>query len=142
MELVIKRFDELNTDELYEILRVRAQIFVVEQDCAYQDIDSLDKSAYHIFLLNGAEIKAYLRIVHGMDEIKIGRVLTTERGKGYAGIILNEAIKTVKEKLHGEKIVIDAQTYAKGMYEKFGFKQTSEEFLEEGIPHVKMVALI
>lgn len=54
MELVIKRFDELGTDELYEILRVRAQIFVVEQDCAYQDIDSLDKSAYHIFLLDGA----------------------------------------------------------------------------------------
>lgn len=138
MELVTKRFDELSIDELYEILRVRAQVFVAEQNCAYQDIDGCDKNSYHIFLRDGAEIKAYLRIIYGAEEIKIGRVLTTERGKGYAGIILKEGIKTVKEKLNGKKIVVDAQTYAKGLYEKFGFKQVSEEFLEDGIPHVKM----
>ncbi len=73
------------------------------------------------------------------DEVSIGRVLTTERGKGYANILLKEGINVAREKLNADKIKIEAQTYAKSMYEKFGFKVVSDEFLEDGIPHVQMI---
>ena len=76
------------------------------------------------------------------EEASIVRVLTTERGKGYANIILREGINIAREKLKVNKIKIEAQTYAKKMYEKFGFKQTSEKFLEDGIPHVQMILKI
>lgn len=142
MELVVKKFKELTTDELYEILRVRVNVFVVEQKCPYEEIDNKDKSAYHVFLKENGEIVAYLRVIKqgvSFEEASIGRVLTTKRKKGYANIILKEGIKIAKEKFKADKIKIEAQTYAKKLYEKFGFKQISDEFLEDGIPHIKML---
>lgn len=142
MELVVKRFDELFIDELYEILKVRSEVFVVEQNCVYQDIDDKDKYSYHIYLKEDGKIKAYLRLIDkgkSFEEVSIGRVLTLDRGKGYANIILEEAIKIAKEKMNADKIKIEAQTYAKKMYEKFGFKQVSDEFLEDGIEHIQML---
>lgn len=142
MEILVKRFKELTIHELYEILRVRAEVFVVEQNCVYQDLDEKDKNAYHVYLCENNQIKAYLRVLdHGISfpEVAIGRVLTTERGKGYGNRILQAGINTAREKLHADQIKIEAQVYACGYYEKFGFQQISEEFLEDGIPHIQML---
>lgn len=134
-----KFFSELSPTEVYEILKARVQIFVVEQRCAYQDIDDIDYDSLHIFYKSGEKITAYLRAFHKDSEtVQLGRVLTVEHGNGLGGELLKEAIQIVKEKLDPKKLYIEAQTYAIGFYEREGFKATSEEFLEDGIPHVKM----
>ncbi len=137
MKLFIKKFDELTTHELYEILKIRVNVFVVEQNCPYSELDDIDKTAFHVYLKDGEEIVAYLR-VYKTDEVRIGRVLSLKRRQGIGTTIMNEGIKVAKEKYNPKKIVIEAQTYAKAMYEKLGFVQTSAEFLEDGIPHIKM----
>ena len=107
MELVVKKFEELTTEELYELLKIRVEVFVVEQKCPYQEIDEKDKNAYHIYLKEAGQIKAYLRVLYPgilFEEASIGRVLTTERGKGYANIILREGINIAREKLKVNKI--------------------------------------
>ena len=142
MEIYIKRFEELSSEELYEIIKIRVAIFCLEQNCLYQDLDDKDKNAYHVYIKENDKIKAYLRVLDkgiSFDEISIGRVLTTERGVGFGNIILKEGIRVAKEKMNADKIKIEAQSYAKGYYEKFGFKQISDEFLEDGIPHIKMI---
>lgn len=142
MELVVKPFDELSLEELYEILKVRAEVFVVEQNCAYQDLDDKDKYSYHVFLKDETGIQAYLRVVDkgvSYEEVSLGRVLTVKRGCGLGKRIVLEGIKIAKEKMNADRIKIGAQTYAKGFYEKVGFKQVSEEYLEDGIPHIKML---
>lgn len=140
MKLAIKTFEQLNTSELYEILRVRQDVFVVEQECPYPDIDGVDHEALHLFLWDDTGIKAYLR-VFSKDEhtAQIGRMLTTERGGGFGGILLKEGIRIARNVLNKDAIYIEAQTYAIGFYEKEGFRVTSGEFLEDGIPHVKMM---
>lgn len=142
MDLIIKRFEELTTDELYELLKIRVDIFVVEQKCPYQELDEKDKRAYHIYLKENNQIKAYLRLLDAgvsFKEVSIGRVLSTERGKGYARKIIEEGIKIAKERLKADKIKIEAQVYAQKMYEKIGFRAISKEFLEDGIPHIQMI---
>lgn len=142
MEVIVKRFKELSLEELYQIIKVRIDVFSLEQNCLYQDLDDKDQYAYHVYIKENNNIKAYLRILDkgvSFDEIAIGRVLTTERGAGYGNIILKEGIRVVKDIIKSEKIIIEAQSYAKGYYEKFGFKQVSDEFLEDGIPHIKMI---
>lgn len=142
MEIYIKRFEELSLEELYEIIKIRVAIFCLEQNCLYQDLDDKDKKAYHVYIKENDKIKAYLRVLDkgiSFDETSIGRVLTTERGVGFGNIILKEGIRVAKEKMNADKIKIEAQSYAKGYYEKFGFKQISDEFLEDGIPHIKMI---
>lgn len=139
MELTIKRFDQLSTPELYEILRVRSAVFVVEQNCAYQDIDGEDLAAHHLWLRDEAGLKAYLRLL-SLDEhtAKIGRVLTVERGKGHGARLLRAGIAAARDVLKKRSICIEAQSYAIGFYEREGFQVISEEFLEDGIPHVRM----
>ena len=140
MELVVKKFDELNIHELYEILRVRQEVFVVEQECAYLDADGVDQDAIHVFLRDETGIKAYLRVFE-RDELtaQIGRMLTTQRGGGFGGALLKEGIRIAKGMLNKEAVYIEAQTYAIGFYAREGFRVVSEEFLEDGIPHVKMI---
>lgn len=141
MNLVIKEFNELTTKELYELLKVRSEIFVVEQKCAYQDLDNIDYDSLHIFYEKDGKIIAYLRAFLKKDNkstIQVGRVLTIEHGKGIGRKLLEESINVIKEKTNANKIYIEAQKYATGFYEKFGFKITSDEFLEDGIPHVDM----
>ncbi len=137
MEVCIKKFEELTLDELYEILKVRVNIFVVEQNCPYSELDDIDKKAYHIFLKDGEEITAYLRVFKA-DDVRIGRVLSTRRRQGLGTLVLKEGIKVARDKFGAEKIVIEAQVYAKEMYEKAGFVQVSDVFLEDGIEHIKM----
>lgn len=142
MEIIIKKFNELSLEELYEILKIRVSVFVVEQNCPYQEIDDKDKQAYHIYIREDKQIKAYLRVLDkgvSFPEVSIGRVLTTERNKGYSNTLIKEGIKVAKEKYNADKIKIEAQVYAKKIYEKHGFKQISDEFLEDGIPHIIML---
>lgn len=142
MEIVIKKFEELSVDELYEILKARVDVFVVEQQCPYLELDEKDKSAYHIYLKEDNKIKAYARVLDAgvsFEEPSVGRVLTTERGKGYGGLILKESIKSAQDKFKAKKIRIAAQLYAKKFYEKYGFRQASEEFSEDGILHIEMI---
>ena len=135
-----KYFDELSTNELYEILRARAEIFVVEQNCVYQDLDGIDYESLHVFAEEGGKVTAYLRAFYKDDDtVQMGRVLTLRHGEGLGGKLLREGIAQIRARMHPAKICIDAQCYATGFYEREGFRICSEEFLEDGIPHVRMV---
>lgn len=139
--LHIKTFKQLTVDELYELLRVRTEVFVVEQDCVYQDMDGDDIEAIHVWLTEGDKVVALARVcpagVH-LPTISIGRVITTVRGKGYGKQIMLAAIDVAVEHFEATSIDIEAQEYAKGFYEGVGFKQTSDTFMLDGIPHIKM----
>lgn len=141
MQLVAKSFSQLTTDELLEIYRVRVAVFVVEQNCAYQEVDLTDKLSYHLWLESENAIKAYLRVIPAgvvRKEVSLGRVIAVERHQGLGTEIVKHGIAFAKEQLGAEEIVIEAQTYVRSLYEKLGFKAESEEFLEDGIPHVRM----
>ena len=141
MRLVAKYFEELTTSELYEILKARAEIFVVEQNCIYQDLDGTDYRSLHVYYEEDGTVLAYLRAFEkeNMENtVQMGRVLSIEHGIGLGGKILQEGLKVIREKMNPMCIYIEAQCYAVGYYEKVGFKVCSEEFLEDGIPHMQM----
>ena len=135
-----KYFGELSTKELYEILRARAEIFVVEQNCVYQDLDGTDYDSLHVFWEEDGKVTAYMRAFRKDDEtVQMGRVLTLRHGTGLGGRLLSEGIAQIRAKMHPARIYIEAQCYATGFYEREGFQICSEAFLEDGIPHVQMV---
>ena len=141
MELVIKKFEELTPYELYDILKLRVDVFVVEQECAYPEIDNKDQNAYHIWLRDEEGIAAYLRVLDkgvSFEDAALGRVISARRRKGYGTIVLKEGIRLAKEKFGADRITIEAQTYVAEMYEKVGFVKRGEEFLDVGIPHIEM----
>ena len=141
MKLNIKHFSELTAGELFEIYRLRVSVFVVEQNCAYQEVDAADKSAYHLWLEDEDGIEAYARVLPPgatFDTAAIGRVIAVKRRCGLGSRIVTAAVETAKEKFAADVITIEAQTYARKLYENVGFRQTSEEFLEDGIPHIQM----
>lgn len=142
MEFVQKTFDELTNRELYEILRAREAVFVVEQNCPYYDIDGLDYPSLHMFYKDeDGSVQACLRIFEKVDEpgtMQIGRVVTVARGIGLGGKILHRAVEWVRENGNATGIYLEAQQYAIGYYAKEGFQVTSDPFLEDGIPHVQM----
>ncbi len=134
-----KWFNELTTAELYEILRSRAEIFVVEQKCVYQDLDCKDYESLHVFLKEEGRVLAYIRaFMKDQKTAQMGRVLSLRHGEGYGAEILKSGIREIRKKMNPERIYIEAQCYAIGYYEREGFKICSEEFLEDGIPHVQM----
>ena len=140
MEISVKKFDELTKKELYEVLKARCRVFVVEQTCPYLDPDGKDYEAYHLLAQESGEIKAYLRFFKkDRDTLQMGRVLTVARKTGLGNVIIPAAVEYIKNNLPESKIFIEAQTYAMGFYAKFGFKIRSEEFLEDGIPHTPMI---
>jgi len=135
-----KWFHELTTIELYEILRSRAEIFVVEQDCIYQDLDGKDQEALHVFCEEDARVTACLRAFwKDPDTVQMGRVLTLQHGTGLGGELLRRGVREIREKMHPKWIYVEAQCYAAGYYEKTGFRVCSEAFQEDGIPHVQMI---
>lgn len=143
MQLIIKHFNELTADELYDILAARAEVFVVEQNCAYQDLDGIDKNAYHLYYKENGKIVAYLRVIdkgERLDEVSIGRVISLKRRCGFGSALMREGLRVAKEKFGASKVKIGAQLYAKPFYESVGFKQISGEYLEDGIPHIYMLA--
>lgn len=154
IQLHKKTFQELTTAELYELLRVRSEVFVVEQNCVYQDLDYDDQQAIHLWLTlpydkaqekahscQADKVVALARVCPAgthMKEISIGRVITVERGKGYGKQIILHAIDVAVKHFGATLIDIEAQEYAKGFYEGVGFRQSSEPFILDGIPHIKM----
>lgn len=139
MNTIIKPFDKLTTAELFYIYKIRVDVFVVEQQCPYHEIDDIDLISHHIFFQNdNSDILAYCRLYKQNDTFHIGRVIASERRKGYGTQIMKTAIEFACDTLHADTIIIEAQTYAQKFYEKLGFVQTSEPFEEDGIPHIQM----
>ena len=142
MQLYRKRFQELTTEELYGILKLRVDVFVVEQNCPYRELDDRDQNAVHVWLQDEDGILAYLRVMdRGIENesVSIGRVVAAKRRCGLGSRVLAEGIRAAKEVFLADSIYLEAQVYAKDLYEKQGFRQISEEFLLDGIPHVRML---
>ncbi|WP_235298799.1 GNAT family N-acetyltransferase [Portibacter marinus] len=145
MRFVLKSFDQLTTSELYRILQIRAEVFVVEQDCVYQDVDGKDMKGHHVLGYANGRIEAYTRIlppgISYENHASIGRVLTTEgnRGSGAGKQLMHQSIKYCKELYPDNDIKISAQTYLLSFYNDLGFKEWGESYLEDGIPHIAMV---
>ncbi len=141
MELHVKSFGELTTEELYDIVCLRERVFVVEQQCVYLDADGHDRGALHLWLSDENGIAAYCRVLDRgatFEDVSLGRVIAVRRRQGLGTRIVRAGIEAARERFRAERIVIEAQTYARGLYEKLGFVQTSDEFLEDGIPHIRM----
>ena len=141
IKYICKYFSDLSLEELYGILKVRAEVFVIGQKCLYIDPDGKDLDSVQVFASSEGRIIACLRIFRKeKDVLQIGRVAVIEpqRGKGIGLRMMQEAIRFVSEHLQEKKIYLEAQTYAIGFYEKLGFYTVSDEFLDEGIPHKGM----
>ncbi|MBQ2636562.1 MAG: GNAT family N-acetyltransferase [Methanobrevibacter sp.] len=144
MNWKLKRFNQLTLDELYEILKLRSEVFVVEQDCAYQDLDDKDKVAYHLFLEDNGLVVAVLRILPenvSYDEMAIGRVIVkkSHRGKGLSKIMMKKAMDFITDDLGKNKIRLSGQAYLVNFYEDLGFKKVSDVYLEDGIDHFEFL---
>lgn len=139
----IKSFENLSVGELYDILRLRSEIFVVEQNCVYLDIDGKDKLALHLFGEFEGEIVAYSRLFKPgitFDNASIGRVVVDAnyRDRKWGHDLMRESIAGIKNHFGESKITIGAQLYLKKFYESHGFVQSSEMYLEDDIPHIEM----
>lgn len=134
-----KFFNELTNAELYEIARSRTEVFLLEQNIICQDLDGVDYDALHCFLWENGRVIAYLRAYReDNDTVMIGRVITLTHGVGHGAKLMHESLPEIKKRLPATVFALHAQSYATGFYERCGFTVTSEEFMEEGIPHVEM----
>jgi len=144
---IIKTFSELDIEDLYQILRLRSEVFVVEQDCVYQDIDNKDQNAIHIYYKENDEIVAYTRIFKAgyyYENPSIGRVVVSKknRGKFLGKKVMMDSIKYIKQNIKGKKIELSAQKYLDNFYKDLGFYKIGEDYLEDGIPHQRMILRI
>lgn len=144
IEIKVKTFKELTTQELYDVLQLRSEVFVVEQDCVYQDIDGKDKNALHVIGYKDENVVAYTRIFkpgYYFNEASIGRVVVkgSERQYKYGYDIMNASIKAIKTHYQVSTIKVSAQTYLKRFYNNLKFFEVGEEYLEDGIPHIGMI---
>lgn len=144
LKTYIKTFNQLTIHELYSLLQLRSEVFVVEQDCVYQDIDGKDKKALHVLGYKNEKLVAYTRIFKPgdyFDNASIGRVVVAEyeRKHKYGYVIMEASIKAVEQYYNIKTITISAQVYLKRFYNNLGFLEVGETYLEDGIPHVKMV---
>lgn len=140
---ITKKFDELNVHELYGILQLRSKVFVVEQNCAYQDLDDVDKKCWHLFGTQNESIIAYARLIPqniNYPEASIGRVVTDHalRGNKIGKELMKLSIQKCEELFSTKQITISAQCYLKKFYNECGFTEVGEEYLEDNIPHIKM----
>lgn len=144
LEIQTKRFNELVLEELYNILKLRSAVFVVEQDCVYQDVDGKDQKAIHILGRHEGKLVAYTRIFGPgayFKESSIGRVVVdiNYRKYGYGKNIMEASILAIQETFQQSKIKISAQLYLKKFYSDLGFIQVGKDYLEDGIPHIGMI---
>ena len=144
LKFKIKRFNELYASELYQLLQLRSEVFVVEQNCVYQDIDGKDQKALHVLAEIDNQVIAYARIFKPNDYFKnasIGRVVIDKkfRANKLGHDLMKEAITAIESVYGNQPITISAQLYLKNFYESHGFKQVSEMYLEDGIPHIEML---
>jgi ElaA protein len=139
----IKSFEEITTSELYEIIKARVDVFVVEQDCPYPDLDDYDQKALHLWAEQDQKVLAYCRIFNQgikYPETSIGRVLTTEKGRGknFGKQLIQYAVETIENRFRTSEIRISAQDYLLRFYSGFGFEDTGKKYLEDNIPHTEM----
>ncbi|MCF6333488.1 MAG: GNAT family N-acetyltransferase [Draconibacterium sp.] len=144
MKFTFKHFNDLSTEELYAILQIRAEVFVVEQNCVYNDIDDFDKDAVHQFIKKYGKIVAYSRLLKAgsrFPDCSIGRVIVkkSERGKGFGKRMMEEAKDFMMEEWNATIIKISAQKYLQKFYEELEFEVITKEYLEDGIPHFGMM---
>ncbi|MDZ3952411.1 GNAT family N-acetyltransferase [Bacillus thuringiensis] len=144
MDWKYKQFEELTISELYNLLKERTKIFVLEQNCPYLDIDGKDPFSYHIFKENEGEIIAYARVVPSgilHQEVSIGRVFVKKeyRGQGIAEELLKKVLQYIHHELREVMVKIQAQEYLKKFYSSLGFQTISEVYLEDNIPHIDMM---
>ena len=144
ISIIVKKFNQLSIDELYNLLQLRSEVFVVEQDCVYQDIDGKDQKALHVLGFKNDKIVAYTRIFKPGDyfeQASIGRVVVKEnvRQFKYGYDIMNASIDAIDFHFRITTIKISAQTYLRTFYNNLGFKQVGEDYLEDGIPHIAMI---
>ncbi len=144
MTTVVKSFKELTVDELYTILALRSEVFVVEQCCAYQDVDGSDSLALHVMLMEERKLIAYARLFNAgvlFNEASIGRVVVAPeaRKRSLGHVLMKTAIAEIEKRWFSPEIKIAAQEHLKDFYRQHGFAVCSESFLEDGIPHVYMV---
>ena len=138
-----KAFNDLKTNELYEVLKLRAEVFVVEQNCVYQDMDGKDPDCMHILGYDNGQLAAYSRLVPAAvsySEPSIGRVVTNAvfRKSGYGKLLMQYSIAEAKKQFNTDTIVISAQHYLEKFYTELGFVTESDVYLEDDIPHIKM----
>jgi ElaA protein len=142
-----KHFSELTADELHDILQLRSEVFVVEQNCVYQDLDGKDKSAIHmVWRDNNQRMIGTCRVLPpglSYQEVSIGRIVTSSafRGKGFGHQLMQEVLHFVQIKFEHPNIRISAQSHLEGFYQVHGFESTGKEYLEDGIPHKEMVKI-
>ena len=142
MTFIAKHFSELTPAELYEILRARAEIFLLEQGIVEQDLDGVDYDCLHCFLWEDGKAVGTLRAFYSDKEktkVKIGRVTTLTHGKGHGKLLMEGSLAAICEKMPHDLLYVHAQTQAAGYYERFGFSPVGEEFDEAGIPHIEMI---
>lgn len=144
MQWEIKAFDQLSLQELYTILTLRTDVFVVEQACPYPEIDGKDPSCLHLLGTDNGELVAYLRILPAglsYDEVSIGRVVIkpSHRGKGLGRLMMEQAIAYITTEWKESQIKIGAQAYLEKFYQSLGFEPISEVYLEDDIPHLDML---
>lgn len=144
MKISVKTFEELTTTELHNILQLRSEVFVVEQDCVYQDIDGKDFKALHVIGEKDGKVVAYTRCFDKgiyFKETAIGRVVVAInfRKYGYGHHIMKASVDAIKNRFETEIIKLSAQTYLTTFYESHGFKAVGEGYLEDGIPHIAMI---
>lgn len=144
MKIQIKAFNHLSLQELYAILQLRSEIFVVEQDCVYQDLDGKDEKAFHVLGFKKNRLVAYTRIFepgYYFDEASIGRVVVrvSERKYGYGYEIMTTSIQAIQIHYRTSNIRISAQCYLKRFYNNLNFVEDGEAYLEDGIPHISML---
>ncbi|MDA9334977.1 GNAT family N-acetyltransferase [Flavobacteriaceae bacterium] len=144
LDISIKTFEQLSLEELYFILQLRSEVFVVEQDCVYQDIDAKDQYALHIIGKKDTKIIAYTRVFKGGDyfkEASIGRVVVSlkDRYLNYGQQIMETSIVAIKNNYDTSEIKISAQKYLENFYNNLGFKTIGDPYLEDGIPHIAML---
>lgn len=141
----LKSFDRLSSGELYDILVLRSEVFVVEQQCAYQDIDGKDQTSTHLMAYRGNELVAYARLLPpglSYKTASIGRVITrrTERGAGLGKELIRRAMEAVVGLFGKGLVTISAQQHLEAFYGAFGFVRQGDAYLEDGIPHIKMIS--
>lgn len=144
MTWYVKAFHELTATEVYTILKERTDVFVVEQNCPYPEVDGKDLKSYHLYKVEQDEIVAYARLLPkgvSYEEASIGRVLVKKeyRGQGLAQELLKRSLAYLEQSLEETTIKIQAQDYLRDFYGSFGFKAISDTYLEDGIPHVDML---
>lgn len=144
LKISVKTFDELTKNELYDLLQLRSEVFVVEQNCVYQDLDGKDQKAFHVIGTKNNKIVAYTRIFdvdYYLDQASIGRVVVKVlvRKDGYGVDIMKASIKAIQDKFNETTIALSAQVYLKRFYNSLGFTEVGAEYLEDDIPHVLMV---